>query len=286
MARNRDIVALASDASEEDQSMEDWDYDDQVLDLDEKTLQSLKHSIKDDQDLNSDDGDDGDSDDEEEWGAKKNIYYDADQDDGKFDNDLSLDAEEEEKEEALLIQKKMLSKIQESDFEDDFPDSFQRMQSKSPKKEKAQVTVDIEKVLKQLHSTFDKLNDDQSFSNQLNWIYATILNYYIFLRRKNSLKYHPISKLVMKIQKLVPSMISYQDFLESSKLESVQDDIEVDKQDSEMDSDYYTEILNRNKTLRKDREESILQGKEEKRLANWYILTIVLIILGRLKTAI
>jgi ribosomal protein S30 len=163
----------------------------------------------------------------------------------------------------------MLSKIQESDFEDDFHDSFEHIQSKIPKKEKAQGTVDIDKVLSLLTSTIENLKQDQSFSNQLNWIYATILNYYLYLVRKGSLKYHPISKIISKIQKLLPLMQSL-DSVQDEQSESVigEQDAQLD-QESEADSDYYNALLKRNKQKKIDRENTISQEKKDKREANY-----------------
>lgn len=187
----------------------------------------------------------------------------------------------------------MLSKIQESDFEDDFHDSFEHIESKIPKKERTPVTVDIEKVLAQLSARIETLNQDQTFSNQLNWIYATVLNYYLYLCRKGSLKYHPISKVISKIQKLLPVMDTLDSF-QDAQSESMPDDQDLQQhqdEEGELDSDYYNQILNRNKQKKIDRENAILQEKmakreanyalqdsdlindDEKRMASWKILT-------------
>jgi hypothetical protein len=165
----------------------------------------------------------------------------------------------------------MLSKIQESDFEDDFHDSFEHIQSKNPKREKAKVTVDIEKVLSQLNLCIENLNQDPTFSNQLNWIYATILNYYLYLARRGSLKYHPISKVLSKIQKLLPQMDTLDSLKDAKSEPELEDeDAQLDpEEESELDSDYYNTILNRNKLKKLDRENAILQEKKDKREANY-----------------
>ena len=80
-----DIISLNSDASEDALSNQDWESDDQVLDLDEKTLSNFKNSLKDAVESGSDDQED--QEDEGEWGDSKNIYYDADQDVGIFTGD-------------------------------------------------------------------------------------------------------------------------------------------------------------------------------------------------------
>lgn len=83
MARDQDLISLNSEASEDDQSiqsMQDWDYDDQVLDLDEKTLESLRYATKE----GSDQEEQEEEDDDEEWGSRKDAFYDADQDSGKY----------------------------------------------------------------------------------------------------------------------------------------------------------------------------------------------------------
>lgn len=77
MARDDDIISLNSNASESEQSMQDWDYDDQVLDLDEKTLQ--RFGVKQDEESDAQEEED-----DEEWGPRKNVFYDADQDSGNY----------------------------------------------------------------------------------------------------------------------------------------------------------------------------------------------------------
>jgi hypothetical protein len=64
------MISLNSDGSEDDQSRESisWEQDDQVLDL----LPGTEDSEQEDEEEQ-----------EEDWGSRKNAFYDADQDSGK-----------------------------------------------------------------------------------------------------------------------------------------------------------------------------------------------------------